>query len=302
MAIDLRDYGRTSAQRGWGAGWPSCSGAAGDLATVVANNPDGSVAAKVTVRKRLARLVDVLLDECERRGYNFHANQCGGYNCRPIGGTRTASNHSWGVAIDLNWQLNPMRRPLTTNIPGWMVQMFNRYGFAWGGHYRGTPDTMHFEFMGTPTDADDMTALALHELTPHKEDDMFSDDDRRKLDTVLNQMTGSNPPKAWDFPGFPSLVNGALLTPVDMIRWIDNHVVTIRTAIEDVIVPMLRELAKVNPDLDQARMQRFTATAQELRGEHPIPSQEQARQRTPNAEKEADYEPAHHGERTHKEG
>jgi len=164
VAIDLNDYRRTAAQRGWGAGWPSCSGARGNLATIMANNPDGSVSAKVTVHKRIARLVDLLLDECERRGYDFHANQCGGYNCRPIGGTRTPSNHSWGLAVDLNWHLNPMRRPLTTNIPGWMVQMFNRYGFAWGGHYRGTPDSMHFEAMGTPGQMDEMTALALHEL------------------------------------------------------------------------------------------------------------------------------------------
>lgn len=34
------------------------------------------------------------------------------------------------------------------------------------------------------------------------EDDMFSDTDRAKLDTVVNQLTGSYPPKAWDFPGF----------------------------------------------------------------------------------------------------
>jgi len=374
MAIDLTDYGRTSAQRGWGAGWPSCSGASGDLATVMGNDPDGSVAARVTVRKHLARLVDLLLDECERRGYDLWANQCGGFNClagetlvmtpdgdfpirdlagtspilltrrgsgkaaggagcwreaevrsfgvqplrrvvltrrgiqrelfatpdhrwllnepdranqerttdalrpghrlasvypqsvatrvglssvgvahgivygdgtlsrhdarvmlcgeknaplirffaqphehrdrfvaapkryaparwsvvaveetdrveevfcaivpetelfaladnlltgncRAIAGTRTASNHSWGVAVDLNWSLNPYRRPMTTNIPGWMVTLWNRYGFAWGGHYRGTPDPMHFEFMGTPQDADAMTALAIQELT-----------------------------------------------------------------------------------------------------------------------------------------
>ena len=59
-----------------------------------------------------------------------------------------------------------MRRPLTTDIPAWMVAMWNRYGFAWGGHYTGTPDAMHFEFMGTPAQADQMTALALRELAP----------------------------------------------------------------------------------------------------------------------------------------
>jgi hypothetical protein len=164
MGINLRDYSRTSGQRGWGAGWPACSGASGDLATIIGNNPDGTVAATVTVRKRIARLVDLLLDECERRGYQIHSSQTGAYNCRPIGGTRIASNHSWGLAVDVNWQLNPMRKPLTTNIPGWMVQLWNRYGFAWGGHYTGKPDPMHFEFMGGPADADEMTARAIAEL------------------------------------------------------------------------------------------------------------------------------------------
>lgn len=169
--IDLEDYSRTAAQRGWGAGWPSCAGARGDLATVVTGTPEGRITAKVVVRKRIARLVNLLLRECSRQGYALRAEQCGGYNCRSIGGTRTASNHSWGLAVDLNWQINPMRRPLTTNVPGWMVKLWNRYGFAWGGHYRGTPDPMHFEFMGTPADADEMTGKAVRELL-HEEDDM----------------------------------------------------------------------------------------------------------------------------------
>lgn len=68
-----------------------------------------------------------------------------------------------------------MKRPLTTNVPAWMVKLWNHYGFAWGGHYRGTPDPMHFEFMGTPTDADEMTEKAIRELL-NKEDDMTPDE------------------------------------------------------------------------------------------------------------------------------
>lgn len=162
MAINLRDYSRTAAQRGWGAGWPSCDGAKGAGTAVVTADRSGT---RMSVHKRIARLVDLLLDETERRGYLLRAGQCGGYNCRPIGGTSTPSNHSWGLAVDLNWQSNPMRKPLKTDIPGWTVALWNRYGFAWGGHYTGTPDAMHFEFMGTPADADVMTTLALRELT-----------------------------------------------------------------------------------------------------------------------------------------
>ncbi len=160
--INLRDYSRTAAQRGWGAGWPSCGGAKAAGTAVVTAEVSGT---RMSVHKRIARLVDLLIDTSERRGYRLIPGQCGGYNCRPIGGTSSPSNHSWGLAVDLNWQRNPMRRPLTTDIPAWMVALWNRYGFAWGGHYTSTPDAMHFEFMGTPAQADAMTALALRELT-----------------------------------------------------------------------------------------------------------------------------------------
>lgn len=162
MAINLRDYSRTGAQRGWGAGWPSCGGAKAAGTAVVTADRSGT---RFSVHKRIARLVDLIVDECERRDYQLKAGQTGGYNCRPIGGTSSPSNHSWGLAIDINWLTNPMRKPLTTDIPAWVVALFNRYGFAWGGHYSGTPDAMHFEFMGTPEQADEMTALALRELT-----------------------------------------------------------------------------------------------------------------------------------------
>ncbi|BBG01535.1 MULTISPECIES: M15 family metallopeptidase [Pseudonocardia] len=161
--INLRDYTRTAAQRGWGAGWPSCGGAKASGTAIVTADVSGT---RFSVHKRIARLVDLLVDATERRGYLLKPGQCGGYNCRPIGGTSSPSNHSWGLAVDLNWNDNPMRRPLTTNMPSWMPAMWNRYGFAWGGHYTGTPDAMHFEAMGTPAQMDAMTALALRELAP----------------------------------------------------------------------------------------------------------------------------------------
>lgn len=154
------NYSVSLQAQGWGTGWPDCGGARGRLVTVEA----GGSGARFAVHERLARLVDVLIDECARRGYVFHRAQCGSYNCRPIGGTRSPSRHSWAVALDINWQINPMRRPLTTNIPRWMIDLFETYGFAWGGNYSGTPDTMHFEFMGTPAQADQMTERAVREV------------------------------------------------------------------------------------------------------------------------------------------
>jgi hypothetical protein len=165
--IDLNDYSKTAAQHGWGAGWPSCS-AARQAGLAVATAPRSGVG--VSVHRRIARLVALLFAETERRGYLLRPGQCWGYACRAIAGTAVASNHSWALAIDINSLANPYQFPRRTDMPTWMPLLWNRYGFAWGGNYNdngrlGKADSMHYEFMGTPTDADQMTALALYELT-----------------------------------------------------------------------------------------------------------------------------------------
>jgi hypothetical protein len=165
--IDLNDYSKTAAQHGWGAGWPSCS-AARQAGLAVATAPRSGVG--VSVHRRIARLVALLFAETERRGYLLRPGQCWGYACRAIAGTAVASNHSWALAIDINSLANPYQFPRRTDMPTWMPLLWNRYGFAWGGNYNdngrlGKADSMHYEFMGTPVDADQMTALALYELT-----------------------------------------------------------------------------------------------------------------------------------------
>jgi D-alanyl-D-alanine carboxypeptidase len=165
--IDLDDYAHTAAQRGWGAGWPSCDGAR-VVGLAVVRAPLSRVG--VSVHRRLARLVDLLVAETEERGYLLRAGECWGYVCRAIAGTSAASNHSWGLAVDINSLSNPYQFPRCTDLPTWAPLLWNRYGFAWGGDgnddgRNGKADSMHFEFMGTPADADAMTALALFELT-----------------------------------------------------------------------------------------------------------------------------------------
>ena len=85
-------------------------------------------------------------------------------NCRMISGTTMWSLHAWGLAVDENWQTNPYTSPLRTDKPEWLVRRWNRYGFAWGGHYSGSKDAMHFEFMGAPGDVPAALALARDEL------------------------------------------------------------------------------------------------------------------------------------------
>jgi hypothetical protein len=165
----LDDYSLSPEQKGWGPGWPVDRWA--EMARVTANR---SLTA-VNVHRRLARLVDFLLDQTEARGYLLDQTQTGAYNNRPIAGTTTASNHSWGIALDLNWRRNPVShdgRP-HTDYPPWLVPLWNSYGFAWGGNYVGSyRDAMHFEFMGAPSDADDQTARALDAAAEQEAEDM----------------------------------------------------------------------------------------------------------------------------------
>lgn len=165
MAIDLSDFARTAADRGWGSGWPKCV-AGSDLATVVADRSG----TRIAVRKGLAVLVDTLIDWTERAdggNYLLKKGQCGGFNCRPIKGTNVASNHSWAVAVDLNWNDNPLTSSGQHTIPTHVAEVWKKYGFGWGGNYTGPKkDWMHFEFMGTPADAAERTQAALRELSP----------------------------------------------------------------------------------------------------------------------------------------
>jgi hypothetical protein len=133
--------------RGWGKGWPTTR--VKDMAWITVRGvtvPNG-------VHRDLAPLVSYLMEETLGHGYPLKPGWCWGYCCRPISGSARASNHSWGLAVDLNAPTNPMRRPLTTNMPVWMVKLWEDHGFRWGGRYTGTPDSMHYEFMGSPADA-----------------------------------------------------------------------------------------------------------------------------------------------------
>jgi len=145
--------------RGWGSGWPACQ-TSKQLTFSLANG------VRLTMRREVAELTRLLLNECVRRGYPIYGNQTGGFNCRAIAGTTIPSNHSWGLAVDVNWNQNPMSNPMRTNIPPWMVSLMWAYGFFWGGWYSGAKDPMHFEFIKTPSAAGTLTTALKRALAP----------------------------------------------------------------------------------------------------------------------------------------
>jgi hypothetical protein len=155
----------SAADRGWGPGWPTCQSSPPRLVTVTC----GTNRVRLSVRPEIAQLVVRLVAHLElARHRGFDPRFSGGYNCRPIAGTRTASNHSWGLAVDLDSDENPQMsasahkagghsypggRTLVSTMPQNAAAIGARYGFGWGGLYVNKPDPMHFEFMGRPSDA-----------------------------------------------------------------------------------------------------------------------------------------------------
>lgn len=119
---------------------------------------------KIRLRTDLVPLVRELMRQTEAKySYNIRPADTGAYNCRFIGGTRTPSNHAYGRAIDINWNSNPRSKRFASNLPPEVVSLWIRHGFYWGGHYKSTPDTMHFEYVGTRSNIDEYYRAAVKE-------------------------------------------------------------------------------------------------------------------------------------------
>ena len=127
--------------------------------------------AMLYLRREVAHLFMGFLQEIVYRGYQLNNRKDDwGYAYRPIRGyeqkwadthdTRWLSNHSWGLAVDLDATDHPLGRR-NTGIPRWVVDCAHKWGLSWGGDYKGRPDEMHFEFLGTPND---VAAYPLNDL------------------------------------------------------------------------------------------------------------------------------------------
>lgn len=143
-----------------------------------------------TVHRDIAELVELLLKETQRRGYKLVRGWCWSYSNRAISGTSSPSNHSWGLAVDLNAPANPYTSHRVTDMPDWMPALWAEYGFAWGGNYSGEQDSMHYEFMGTPADAQGALAAARRELlndTGNEAKDLIDDmaDNEAKVKALI---------------------------------------------------------------------------------------------------------------------
>jgi hypothetical protein len=72
----------------------------------------------------------------------------GCYNYRPMRAGSTLSMHSYGIAVDLDPDRNPLGRKwdeCKTMMPSRVVDIFENAGWTWGGRWTGRPDCMHFQ-------------------------------------------------------------------------------------------------------------------------------------------------------------
>lgn len=96
-----------------------------------------------TVAAQYAPRFEGLLNDLEAGGYAIDPNQSGGFNKRNIAGTNTPSQHSFGRAVDINWNDNP-RGGQGKIDPVVARELAQKYGMKWGGDWKN-PDPMHFE-------------------------------------------------------------------------------------------------------------------------------------------------------------
>lgn len=107
---------------------------------------------EVSINKIVAPYLDHVQKEISeaKTGYNF--NNITTYNNRSKIGGGGRSLHSWGIAVDINPETNPYQPgnygPPTTDLPSQVIDIFKKYGFAWGGDWPGERDAMHFEWYG----------------------------------------------------------------------------------------------------------------------------------------------------------
>jgi len=96
---------------------------------------------------------------------SMEANNTSAFNCRDkTGQPGNYSNHSWGLAIDINPLTNPYVKGATVLPPAgrlyldrtksyvggiraddYVVQLFRQHGWTWGGSWKDRQDYQHFE-------------------------------------------------------------------------------------------------------------------------------------------------------------
>jgi hypothetical protein len=109
----------------------------------------------ISGRFGIDRKLQALASELEALGPEYRPYLLppgGAFNYRPVANTTRLSPHSFGIAVDIAvapshyWEWEPGgAEPYRNAIPYRIVEIFEKYGFIWGGKWYHF-DTMHFEY------------------------------------------------------------------------------------------------------------------------------------------------------------
>ena len=114
--------------------------------TIVDAGAIPGVGKRLYVNKQIVEPLKAALGICVdlRDGYKVRTIGCFAPRAKR-GNPDSLSLHSYGIAVDINADANPMRAPMVRDIPEAWVQAFEATGWTWGGRWR-TPDPMHFQY------------------------------------------------------------------------------------------------------------------------------------------------------------
>lgn len=131
----------------------------------------------LVVNKKVAKEVAEIFKEIKKSGFQIEKmipiseygwdddksmedNNTSGYNYRFVANSTKLSNHSYGMAVDINPRYNPMIikdkiYPLngsylkenkgTITAESEVVKIFKKRGWRWGGEYKSLKDYQHFD-------------------------------------------------------------------------------------------------------------------------------------------------------------
>ena len=132
---------------------------------------------KIVVNKKVSKEVTEIFREIKESGFQIEKiipiseynwdddksmedNNTSGYNYRFVANSTKLSNHSYGMAVDINPRYNPMIikdkiYPLngsylkenkgTITAESEVVKIFKKRGWRWGGEYKSLKDYQHFD-------------------------------------------------------------------------------------------------------------------------------------------------------------
>jgi len=107
-------------------------------------------AGKLYVNKKIWPILKAAIETCLALNDGYLIKTLGCFSPRAQRGANSSilSTHSWGIAVDLNADDNPLTFPpadMVKTIPDTWIATFESCGFTWGGRFKNRHDPMHFQ-------------------------------------------------------------------------------------------------------------------------------------------------------------